>query len=75
MTVRPTRSPTIEAMKADREGRAICICCDEKLPAGRSVTCGDGECITLYSQIWMHDRKRGTGRPRQRDEQGRWRAA
>lgn len=60
---RGTRSPTIEAMRAEtRPGR--CICCDEPLlprePGVKSPKkrmCGAALCLRLYQRLWKADQR------------------
>jgi hypothetical protein len=56
-----SRSPTLEAMKADtRPGR--CICCDERLPprvAKPRIICPTSECASAYQKAYAHDRWAG----------------
>lgn len=67
-----SRSPTLEAMKADtRPGR--CIACDEPLPpraprpqngGKRRIICPTAECESAYQKAYAHDRWAGILKPK-----------
>lgn len=54
------KSPGIEAFKAEREGKRICILCDEPLPKSKprhAVLCGDEDCTRTYWWIFKIDQQ------------------